>query len=284
MLLAASLACGVSGTPPLQDSSGIATTVAETMAAFPTQESPAADPTFAFEGKSVTFQGGNLVIPDGLATDATQAFIPPASEPDVSPWEVTPGHIELTLDGYVLQDTFHTPKIYIFPAQSDSLSAGAANNIFLIRDILANPAQLLVENNMPPVPFFNAGAVLVAKDEPLDFQNGAGVRMLTQYAQSFAKINNKELFYHFQGLSDDQSMYIIAILPVSAATLPADSAEGSAPASGGVTFPGYADPNADFEGYYAAVKDELNRLTPEAFNPSLTSLDALVASLQVSTP
>ncbi|MEO8354588.1 MAG: hypothetical protein ABI621_01610 [Chloroflexota bacterium] len=37
----------------------------------------------------------------------------------------------------------------------------------------------------------------------INFQNGRGIRFLTQYAQYPAPINNHELFYHFQGLTND---------------------------------------------------------------------------------
>ena len=284
LLLVASLACELAGTPPTGQVDDVATVVAKTMAALPTVEGPAAEPSPAFTGRTVEFQGGNLTIPPGLVASVSQAVISPASGPEVPPWEVTPGHIELTLDGYALQGTFHTPKIYIFPAQSADLPPGAVDNINLLQSLLANPGQSLGEKDLPSIPFFNAGAVFVAKEKLIQFQNGAGVRMLTQYAQSFAKVNNHELFYHFQGLSNDRRTYFIAILPVSAATLPADASETAALPAGGVPFPGYADPNADFLGYYSAVTENLNALPEEAFNPSLTVLDALIASLLVSSP
>jgi hypothetical protein len=284
LLLAISLACGLASTPETDQAPGVATVVAETIAALPTAEGPATEPPPTFTGRTVEFQGGSLTIPPGLAAGASGVFIPPASGPDLPPWEVTPGHIELTLDGYALQGTFHTPKIYIFPAQSDALPPGAIEDINLLIDLIANPDQLLGEHNLPSIPFFNAGAVFVAKEDLIQFRNGSGVRMLTQYAQSFAKVNNHELFYHFQGLSDDRRTYLIAVLPVSAATLPADASETAAVPAGGVLFPGYANPDVDFQGYYAAVRDDLNRQPAEAFNPNLTALDALVASLLVSPP
>jgi hypothetical protein len=150
--------------------------------------------------------------------------------------------------------------------------------------MLANPAQLFTDNNMPSIPFFNAGAVFVAQGNLIEFQNGSGVRMLTQYAQSFAKVNNQELFYHFQGLTTDRQFYLITVLPVSTPTLPANSSDSALPPAGGIPFPDYSDPNADFMGYYEAVKQDLNRLSMDAFSPSISMLDALVASIQVSAP
>ncbi len=284
LIIVASLACGLMSGPIQSREPDLATTAAETMKALPTTAQPALQPTTEFTGTLIEFNDGTLTIPPGLGSGASETLLPPASEPDVPPWEVTPGHSELTLEGYPLQGTFHTPKIYVFPAQTASLPPGAQENIPLLSELLANPAQLLSENNLPSIPIFNAGAVFAAQEQNLRFQNGAGVRMVTQYAQSFAKVNNQEVFYHFQGLSNDRTFYVIVILPINAPILPSDSSEGAVLPPGGVPFPDYADPNADFESYYAAVRDELNRLPPDGFNPPLNLLDILVASLQVTTP
>jgi hypothetical protein len=283
-LLVTSIACGLFNSPLLPEQADVETVVAETMQALPTTESSSTKTTPPQTGEAIAFSKGSLVIPPGLAVTINESLVPPADEPDVPPWEITPGHIKLTLSGYVLDGTFHTPTIYIYPAQGSPLPPGAAQNIELVRDVVANPGQLLGSNNMPSIPFFNAGAVFVAQENLVEFQNGAGVRMLTQYAQSFVQVNNQELFYHFQGLTADQQFYLIAILPVSAPTLAADSSETSAIPAGGIPFPGYADFNADFQGYYEAVTENLNLLPEQEFTPSLSTLDALMASIQVTTP
>ena len=284
LMITASLACGLMSSPIQSQEPDLATTVAETMDALPTAAQPVLELTTEFTGTFIAFSDGNLTIPPGLGSGASETLVPPASGPEVPPWQMTPGHSELSLEGYPLQGTFHSPKIYVFPAQTASLPPGAQDNIQLLGELLTNPAKLLAENNLPLIPFFNAVAVFAAQEQNLRFQNGAGVRMVTQYAQSFAKVNNQELFYHFQGLSDDRTFYVIVILPVNAPILPSDSGEGAVLPPDGVPFPDYADPNANFEGYYAAVRGELNHLPADEFNPPLTLLDMLVASLQVTTP
>jgi hypothetical protein len=283
-LLVTSIACGLFNSTPLPESANVGTVVAETMQAIPSTDSTASENFPPQTSEAIAFSEGSLALPTGLAATINETFVSPANEPDVPPWEITPGHVELRLSDYVLGGTFHTPTIYVYPAQSSPLPPGAAENIELVRDITANPGQLSGSNNMPTIPFFNAGPIFIAQENLVEFQNGAGVRMITQYAQSIVKVNNNELFYHFQGLTADNQFYLIAILPVNAPTLAPDSSETSAIPAGGVSFPGYADIDADFQGYYEAVTGNLNSLPEEDFTPSLSTLDALIASIQVSSP
>lgn len=283
IVLASSLACSVFNAPvrSVEPDVSVSTVVAETMQALPTVEQPATEPAPAFSGTPVEFGNVKLTIPPGVAAGATGAQIPPAGGQDSAPWDVTPGHVELTFDGYVLQDRFHQPKIYTYPAPAyAALLPAAADNILLLQNILANPSQPLAGNKLPYIPFFNAAAVFKAQEQIVQFQNGSGVRMLTQYAQDVAQVNNHDMFYHFQGLTGDGQYYIIAILPITAPIL-AENWEATAPPDG-VPFPGYSDPGADFQAYYDQIIAKLNALPEDAFNPSLTKLDTLIGSLQIT--
>jgi hypothetical protein len=283
IILASSLACSVFSAPVRSEGPdvNVATVVVETMQALPTAEPPATEPAPAFSGTPVEFGYVRLTIPPGIAVGATGAQIPPAGDQDSAPWDVTPGHVELVFDGYVLQDRFHQPKIYIYPAPAyAALLPGAADNILRLQNLLADPTQPLVGNKLPYIPFFNAATVFTAQEKIIQFQNGSGVRMLTQYAQDVAQVTNNDMFYHFQGLTNDGQYYVIAILPISAPIL-AENWEAAAPPDG-VPFPGYSDPNADFQAYYDQVIAKLNALPEDALNPSLTKLDALIGSLQAT--
>ena len=282
ILVVSSLACSLFSAPVRNEEPdvSVATVVVETMQALPSTEQPATEPGPAFSGTPVEFGNVTLSIPPGVAVGATGAQIPPAGDQDSAPWDVTPGHVELAFDSYVLQDRFHQPKIYVYPAPAyAALLPSAADNILLLQNILADPNQPLAGNQLPHIPFFNAAAVFTAQEKIVQFQNGSGVRMLTQYAQDVAQVNNHDVFYHFQGLTSDGQYYIIAILPVSAPIL-AENWDTDAPPEG-VPFPGYADPSADFQAYYDQVIAKLNALPTESFNPSLTKLDALIGTLQI---
>ncbi len=98
-----------------------------------------------------------------------------------------------------------------------------------------------------------------------------------------AIINNDELIYHYEGLTDDGQYYVVAILPVAAPGLPEDGQPGSPVPAGGVPVPDWNDMNANWIGYYGEVRQMLQGLEPGAFTPNLDQLDALIGSLTIST-
>ncbi len=115
----------------------------------------------------------------------------------------------------------------------------------------------------------------------MKFQIGVGVRELTQYAQYSAPINNRELFYHFEGLSSDNKYYIIATLPITAPLLAEDEKPEAPIPPNGVPFPADGMPN---QSYYDSITEKLNSLPPDSYAPSLNTLDALIESILVTNP
>jgi hypothetical protein len=132
------------------------------------------------------------------------------------------------------------------------------------------------------VPFFNAQQVFASNIQVIAFQNGSGLRFLTEYAQYAAPVNNHELFYHFQGVTRDGDYYVIAILPITAPVLAETSDAAEVLPSGGVAYPDINAPNANVQGYYTAITDLLNAISPDAFSPSLDQLDVLIQSIRIA--
>jgi len=232
---------------------------------------------------TVTLNNVTFAIPRDLAKDALTEMISATTDPNGPTWGNAPAHSEFTLTSYQLQDKFHKPKIYVYPAQEyAALSEGAAESIKRLQTGLANTNTSWTSDALPFIPFFNAGQVFAGQIQIINFQTGSGVRFLTEYAQSFATINNHDLFYHFQGLTDDGKYYIIVIMPITAPMLAADEKPDSPIPSDGVPFPGFNDPNPDFMGYYNAVTEKLNATAPDSFAPNLSTLDNLVKSIIVT--
>ena len=103
----------------------------------------------------------------------------------------------------------------------------------------------------------------------LDFKNGKGLRYLTQFDQAPLPINNNELFYTYQGLTDDGKYYVAAVLPVNHPSLPADQkVTGNEP----------PEFTSDFPKYVANVASNLNTQAANTFTPDLTKLDAMMSS------
>lgn len=231
----------------------------------------------------VTFGRLTLEIPSSIASGASGNEVAPVTNENAAYWEKTPGHLEVSLgDYYVLQGKFHQPRIYVYPAMPYvELSPAAFESMHRLRNVM-NPASPFTADQLPTVPFFNAAQVFASNIQPLSFQNGSGIRFVTEYAQYAAPVNNHELIYHFQGFSDDGEYYIIAIFPLTAPALAETDDPGAVVPAGGIAYPDINDPNADFQGYYASVADLLNATPSDAFTPSLSQLDALIQSMWVA--
>ena len=239
-------------------------------------------PATAMPPEEISFAPLRLSLPRVIASGARGEQVPPASGTDLPYWELTPGHAVLTLEGYVLQNKFHQPRIYVYPASAYAeMMPGAFESIRRLDNILYGPGGPDLNDELPAVPFFNAAQVFASNAQLVSFQNGGGVRFVTEYAQYAATINNTDLFYHFEGVTRDGEYYIVAILPVTAPGLAETSDPGSAVPAGGIVHPDINDPNADWKGYYDAVANLLNSTDPEAFYPSLTQLDALIQSIRI---
>jgi hypothetical protein len=193
-------------------------------------------------------------------------------------WDIAPDHLKFTLTGYQVRDTFAEPQIFVYPADEYAkLNTSAAEQINRLKEILSGTP--LSEETTPIVPFYNAGQLFTTQMQMLDFKSGRGARMVTQYAQYPAPINNHELIYHFQGLTNDGKYYIIATLPVTSSILAEDDKPESPVPAGGVTIPTDTGPNP---AYYEAVTKALDAMYPDSFNPSLFQLDALIQSITVT--
>ena len=284
-----SFSAGTIATPtPTQLVDGVGTIVAATLQAYtvaptesvstPASTEAATETVTQAGGTSISYEGISFVIPDGVAANANTEKITAVEANSGAPWEIAPTHLRFTLTEYSLQGKFHEPRIFVYPAEEYAQSnPNAAEQIERLKNILAGATPL--QETLPTVPFFNATAQIAANIKIVSFQNGGGVRWLTQYAQYAAPINNRELFYHFQGLSSDGTDYIIAILPVTAPILAEDEKPEATVPEGGIPIPTDVGPN---NVYYFSVSEKLNSLSPDGFTPSLEALDALIQSIVVN--
>jgi hypothetical protein len=275
-----SFSIGAPSTPAQADQ--VATVVAATMQALtpvstediPTQ--PATQPG----GNPIAYENVSFVIPSDLAEGANTEEMTAVETNSGASWEIAPTHLRITLTGYELQGKFHQPQVYVYPAEEYAgMNSNASFQIESIKRIRAGAPVL--KETMPRVPWFNADLMIIANTRLLPFQNGNGIRTLTEYAQYYAPINNNELIYHFQGLTDDDRYYIFAILPVTAPFLPENEKPDAPVPEGGIPLP--TDMTLSTT-YYFSVTEKLNSLAPDEFTPSLDVLDALIQSIRVTTP
>ena len=284
-ILFLTLACGLIN-PATPSQPSVETIVAETFQAL-TANAPAIEaptPTITpVNGTTITVNNISFVIPTEVGSGAQAETIEAAPPSDNIPWwEVGPAYNKYLIQDYVLPKTFHKPVIFVYPVDEYvQMVADVGTLVEELKTIIASPSQPMPEN-LPFLPAFNAGQVFHSNEQVIKFQNGTGVRFLTQYAQAPYPVNNESLFYTFQGLTSDGTYYVSAILPINAAFLSADGNPETPLPADGVPF----DWN-NFENvpqHFELVKQKLNATDPNAFTPSLSNLDALIQSITISAP
>ncbi len=282
VLFAVSLACSM----PQEDDDGgdtegaVQTKVAQTLTAQaveeePTEpaETPQPSPTFTSEPTETPIPPD--IVYQNICFSFDESWIGSVSIEQVagmmdpqSPWQ-SPDHIRFLFGDYPLSNTFHEPQIRVFSVQDfRNVNDNVATRLDNLRTTIDNqPADPEVYVSH----FFNAMQYFAAQEAYLDFQNGSGVRYISQYGQAAVPIGYPEMFYTFQGLTDDNAYYISVIMPVSHPSLPDTST---------VTLDQAFYDN--WETYIDNTAAQLDGQLPESFVPSLLELDALVATLHIA--
>jgi len=212
------------------------------------------------------FEGVSFAYDASLA-----AAVDPRAEPAETEFNISPQHRRLVFLKYPQSQSVHEAYIAIYPAEEyqNVVPDGGGEVANLQQMLLQRPLVGLPD----PLPFFvrwNAGQMLAAKIDYLDFQNGSGVRYLTQYSQDVYPVNNNSLFYTFQGITGDKKWLISAVMPVYNSSLP-DPETLTAD-------PGFYD---NFAAYRESAIILLDDLPPSSYVPDLSLLDALFQSLKV---
>jgi len=247
-----------------------------------TQAMPATVISTTVQPVEISVDPLTISLSPALASGVRGIQIPRADDSDLPYRELTPGHTILQLEGYTLQGKFMEPQIYIFPAlEYAQLVPGAFESMHRLRNIM-NAGPSVSAEQLPALPFFNAAQVFASNYQSVSFQNVEGVRFVTEYAQYAAPVNNHDLFYHFQGFSNDGAYYIVAIFPITAPVLAETSEPGAVIPAGGIAYPDINDSNSNFPNYYASVTDLLNATRPDAFTPAISQLDALIQSMRIT--
>jgi len=234
-------------------------------------------------GTNITYTPLTVIIPQEIASGASGLNFPRVDSDTAAWWEKTPGHLQVSLGGYyTLQGKAHQPAIYVYPAAAYAeLVPAAFESIHRLQNYLYAPNNIPALDQLPGVPFFNAQILFAAHIQPLSFQNGKGIRYISEYAQYPASANNTDLFYNFIGVTSDGERYIVAIFPLTSPVLAETSDAGTPLPTGGIPYPYMANPAANMEAYYIAVTDLLNAQLPENFTPRLGEFDRLIQSIWI---
>jgi len=238
----------------------------------PTQ--PTQDPIEPAEEPDVSFEGINFSFDPNIANGTFPVIVPGKNMgDDYLPGDTYPTHFEFTFESYAVGNHFHTPKILVYPVEEfQAISDYAEDTIDNLAQALTTRPSGGSMSNLPFLPIWNAAQVFSAQVTYFDFQNGSGVRYLTMFGQGLAPVDNQNLFYTFQGLTEDGRYYLSAVLPVTHPALPEDGAS---------EIDDWASFSENWEDYIAETITWIEMQGPETFTPSLTMLDEMMASFLI---
>jgi hypothetical protein len=203
----------------------------------------------------------------------------PSTGPDDFMFDVMPDHIAFTFgdtyaaDWTIYHQTVNVPnqaQILIFPLDAYASMNQMAHEQIVALDSVLRDRPDLPNGALPFLPPPNGQQDLQAQMAYLTFQNGEGIRYLTQFNQEPRLINNQETFYTFQGITADHAYYIAAFFPIHSDSLPAKD--------GIEDYEAFA---SNLPNYLAQTTADLNALPTTAFTPDLALLDALIQTLLV---
>ena len=169
-----------------------------------------------------------------------------------------------------------------FPGFGDDSPLGFVHQLEALNDLLqtgVDPARcaqpIMGDFTLPFLPWINMKQTFCAQPQILEFQNGRGVRYVSYYSQGPNPVLDREVFYTFQGLTEDGELYVSAFFPVATGVFPTEP-----PACPKCGEPDY-DPFAEWTAVLAEQLLQLNAQPADEFAPSLDILDDLVRSIHI---
>jgi hypothetical protein len=250
---------------------------------FSCSRRPAADlKAFQQEGISLVYNANDW----GHCTVQKQPRLTSQENGEGVPVDVFPTRISLAFqDKRPLPSLTHGPR-YLFPVATvitvtplSDTTVAEFNQAYpqltrqaqqLEQLLQARPSLPRERKDMPDVFTVDCERELIAKPQFVDFHGGSGLLFITQYAQDFHSINNEELACVFQGLTTDRRYFIDARFALGHPTLDRSLDAGK------------AVPVERQARYLGHIQEELDHFPESSFNPPITDIKAVIASLKVS--
>ncbi|NTU55172.1 MAG: hypothetical protein HGA79_02870 [Anaerolineales bacterium] len=235
---------------------------------------PPSQTSLLIPGGQVDYQGVQFTLPTGLANGVSAQVV--TAEKGME--ELYPTHIEFKLVNYPSQNAQHEPRITVY----STVDLGEYSEYLNTLAQLLEEQPSILQSELHIVQYQHAGQLVDAQIQYLKFKNGSGVRVLTQFAQNTAPINNVGLVYVFEGLTNNGDRHVLVFLPVAAPFLSGAMDDPSEiPPVDGHPFPLWDSPDFfnEYTNYRKAVTQKLNATPAQAFTPDLSELDSLIESL-----
>lgn len=222
----------------------------------------------------VSFEGIRFDYEPSLAQAINTSLVPSYSAPGFTS---SPEYVKFDFSGYPITNEAQAPRIEIYSVEEYArLSSDFQNKAEQLKRLLAErPVELPDDAEIPVLIFSDVTQIVHVQIQYLPFQSGSGMRFIAAYKQIYdPPITNSRIFYVFQGFTDDDQLYVIAILPVAADILPVSEQSLSPQQQEELV-----KKLDDFDAYVDEIVQQLNGLQPRDFFPDLSLLDALVQSL-----
>jgi WD40 repeat protein len=242
--------------------------------------------------KTIVFEGISFTFPSSLAEDAAAQNIPAFVDPSGFIYDDIPEHVRFDFSNpYTVREPFadfqsgwvpwmkhQNPEsleiraqIFIFPIlEYADISSLAGEQIEALKSLLDDNA-LPARGKLPVLPTINGVQDLRGQMASLEFQGGRGLRFIARYSQEAAPVVNPVVFYTFQGLTDDGSLYVAAFFPLYVSLLPDK-----------IQIEDWDAFSLGYQDYMADITSKLESLTPTDFEPNLETIDNVIRSMTIS--
>ncbi|MFC4455872.1 hypothetical protein [Deinococcus sonorensis] len=221
----------------------------------------------------LTFDAGLLGV---QATVRSLPATPRRDEPDFFP----PAHLTVRLG----PDNGALHELNVYPvagllAQYPERPGEVRPQLDRLKTLLQTRRVPPLASELPFLPLVPAGQVLHAAVAYLNFPGGHGVRYLTAYSQEVAPVTRQQVFYTFQGLSDDGRAYVSFQYDLNLKELPQDVTSAADRALlQTLMSPDTQRVQTAWNSYLTRTVKRLDALTQD---PRLTRLDRFVRSVQL---
>jgi hypothetical protein len=208
-----------------------------------------------------------------LASSVKCETVPKSGNPGEMPFGTYPQYTKVSLVGFPLSGRKMEPVISVLPvkAYSDLLPDVINPYVAALQTLIGGGVP--GSDDLPLLPLLYARQLFLAQYAVVKFQNGSGIRYITQYGQAYVPVNNHEMFFSFQGMTTDGKYWVSIILPISHPSLWEDEGDPSNTL--------WATINDNPDAYYSQVAADLNEKLPKSFIPSIVVLNTLIKSITI---
>ncbi len=222
------------------------------------------------ELSSVTYANISFSYDPQLAQEVIPLTQPAILEPMIV---AAPEHYLFEFKGYPGgASSTVVPEMRVYPvAEYEAANMDASLQIESLRQAVKSFPSL-PDASLPYLPLIPAAQLITARINRVDFQNGTGLRYLTQFGQDVYPINNANLLYTYQGLTANGQYYVSVTLPIQSSSLPADGSQVSYD---------YQEFANSFLEYVSDTVQLLEQDSIQAFTPNIDLLDGMIATLLI---